>query len=115
MGKTDGVYQPGQTGIDGLYRHPNPPPDFVVTEAKFGKGQLRKLTDGTKQMSNDWVEERLAKAVDPDANPALLDEVERAWRSGRIDKYLVKVQADGTTTVKQLNDKAHIIGNVPGF
>ncbi|MFC0326068.1 hypothetical protein ACFFH6_10200, partial [Halomonas organivorans] len=117
IGRTDGVYQPGQTGIDGLYRNPphRRPPDFVVTEAKFGRGRLGKLADGTKQMDNFWVEERLADAVDPDANPVLADEVDRAWRAGRIDKYLVRVKHDGSTTVKQLNDKAHIIGNVPGF
>lgn len=33
LGNTNGTYTPGQTGIDGVYRHPNPPPDYVITEA----------------------------------------------------------------------------------
>ncbi|MGP5714048.1 hypothetical protein ACTXPD_18880 [Vreelandella alkaliphila] len=57
----------------------------------------------------------LAKAVGPKTNPTLFDEVMESWGAGRIDKYLVRVKHNGSTTVKQLNDKAHIIGTVPGF
>src|SRR5690606_24498646 len=40
LGNTNGTYSPGQTGIDGVYRTPNPPPDYVVTEAKYGNARL---------------------------------------------------------------------------
>jgi len=115
IGRTDGVYQPGQTGIDGLYRNPSPPPDFVVTEAKFGSGRLGRLADGTKQMDNDWVRRRLFEATDGRRNPALYREVEKAQRAGRIDKYLIRVKSDGSSRVRLLDDNARIIGDAPGF
>ena len=34
VGKTDGNYEPGKTGIDGVYKSPTPPPDYVITEVK---------------------------------------------------------------------------------
>ncbi|MFG6177471.1 hypothetical protein ACGTN6_09525 [Halomonas sp. THAF12] len=106
---------PGQTGIDGLYRTPphKRPPDFVVTEAKFGRARLGKLADGTKQMDNRWVERNLAKAVDDD--PVLLDEVQASWDAGRIDKYLVRVKPDGSSRVRLLDDNARVIGDAPDF
>ncbi|MFG6177468.1 hypothetical protein ACGTN6_09510 [Halomonas sp. THAF12] len=115
VGRTDGKYVPGQTGIDGLYRHPDPPPDFVVTEAKFGRARLGKLADGTKQMDDFWVEERLADAVDPKANPALYDELMESWETGRVDKYLVRVKHNGSARVRQLDERARVIGTPKGF
>ncbi|MGR8932525.1 MAG: hypothetical protein ACU836_18025 [Gammaproteobacteria bacterium] len=29
IGNTDGVYHPGKQGIDGVYKHPDPSPDYV--------------------------------------------------------------------------------------
>lgn len=33
---------PKGQGIDGVWRNPNPPPDYVITEAKYGTGRDRK-------------------------------------------------------------------------
>ncbi|WKJ88907.1 hypothetical protein QZJ86_12840 [Methylomonas montana] len=32
VGNTDGNYYPGKQGIDGVYKNPSPPPDYIITE-----------------------------------------------------------------------------------
>ena len=60
LGKTDGKYKPGHNGIDGVYKNPNPPPDYVITEEKYGSSQLNKgLAGGTNQMDDAWIKARL--------------------------------------------------------
>ncbi|MEJ6475923.1 hypothetical protein [Pseudoalteromonas piscicida] len=89
LGKTDGNFKPGETGIDGIYLHPNPPPDFVITEAKYNKARLGKTRDG-KQMNNRWVtKERLEKAG---LSRREQDKILRALRKndGSVQKLLIR-------------------------
>ncbi|MGR5149721.1 hypothetical protein ACQKP8_24625 [Photobacterium alginatilyticum] len=114
LGKTDGVYKPGVNGIDGVYRHPNPPPDFVITEAKYNKARLGKTKDG-KQMSNDWVtESRLKKAgMSKKERRKVLKGLKK--RDGIVEKYLIRNKPDGTLLVKRLDEEAHVVGKVSDF
>lgn len=51
-------------GIDGVYEDPTGgPPKFIIGESKYGSSQLSTLTDGTQQMSEEWVKNRLIEAV----------------------------------------------------
>ncbi len=50
---------PGHNGLDAVYRNPNPPPDYFVTDAKYGSAGLGRLKDGTEQMSPRWILPRL--------------------------------------------------------
>ena len=52
-------------GIDGVYEYKNPPPKYIIKEAKYDTSQLRTLPNGTKQMSDEWIfnQRRLEKAV----------------------------------------------------
>jgi hypothetical protein len=50
-------------GIDGVYENPNPPPKYVVVEAKYGTSQLGDTESSGKQMGDRWVEDRLEAAV----------------------------------------------------
>jgi hypothetical protein len=99
LGNTDGVYKPGQTGIDGVYKHPNPPPDYVITEAKYGNARLGNTADG-KQMSDKWVtgSKRLEKMglSSKDIN-AIKDGLE--FGDGTVEKSLVRVKPDGSTII----------------
>ncbi|QWV86660.1 hypothetical protein KQ224_00540 [Streptococcus parasuis] len=52
----------GHQGIDGVYYHKGTD-TYVVAEAKYNKAQLSTLSDGTKQMSEEWIEPRLFKSV----------------------------------------------------
>ncbi|MBX0291502.1 hypothetical protein K3G63_13715 [Hymenobacter sp. HSC-4F20] len=82
-------------GIDGVWKHGNPPPDYIITEAKFGKSRLGKTQDG-RQMSDTWIvgSKRLTKAVGEDE----AFEIERAIRLRRVEKRLHHVDATGQLT-----------------
>ena len=83
-------------GIDGVWKHHCPPPDYIITEAKYGKSRLSMTKDG-KQMSDNWVRgsKRLNKAVDDDV---LANEVRKSMRRGRVEKRLHQIAIDGTVT-----------------
>ena len=85
LGNTTGEYQPGKKGIDGIYAHPNPPPDYVITEAKYNKAQLGKTVDG-RQMSD-----------------------------GSVEKYLIRTKPDGSMSTRTLNGKGYVSGTPNGF
>lgn len=114
VGKTDGKYKPGQQGIDGIYNHPNPPPDFVITEAKYNTARLGKTKDG-KQMSNKWVnDERLRKAG---MNEEQRDDIIDALRNndGTVQKLLIRNKPDGSLVVKELGSDAKKISKPLGL
>ena len=115
VGETDGVYRGGETGIDGVYRHPNPPPDYVITEVKYDQSKLSTLADGTRQMSDQWVSERLAAKVGR-------EEAERiavALENSRVEKWMLKVKPDGSVAGSLIDGSGYVIrgnaGKVPGF
>lgn len=91
---------PRGTGIDGVWRNTSPPPDYVITEAKYGTSRLATLKDGTKQMSDDWVDARLNKAV----GPRQADRIREAMAEGRVEKRILQVDEHGTVTSKILTD-----------
>ena len=102
LGNTDGVYKPGQTGIDGVYKHPNPPPDYVITEAKYGNARLGNTADG-KQMSDKWVtgSKRLEKAgISSKDIKAIKEGLELG--DGTVEKKLIRVVENGGTTITTL-------------
>lgn len=106
VGKTDGVYEKGKNGIDGVYKNPNPPPDYVIAEYKYGSAQLEKgLADGTNQMSDRWVEDRLvAKVGNKEA-----DRIMESMRSGQVEKWVVRVGEDGATIAKKIDADGNVI------
>ena len=112
--KTNGKYTPGETGIDGIYNHPNPPPDFVITEAKYNTARLGKTQDG-KQMNNRWVnDKRLQKAgLNKQQRADILEGLED--NDGTVEKLLIRNKLDNSLVVKTLNKDAKIIGKTTGF
>lgn len=75
-----------ERGIDGIYRNPSPPPGFIVAETKFGSSQLSTLADGTRQMSDRWIEDRLEDALSPELfDEILLEGYDKALL--RVDKF----------------------------
>jgi hypothetical protein len=80
-------------GLDGVWKHGNPPPDYIITEAKYDTSRLGTTLDG-KQMSNGWIlgSSRLSKAVGDDE----ADKIIRAMkRRGGIEKRLHKITPAG--------------------
>ncbi|MHB9784075.1 PAAR domain-containing protein [Stenotrophomonas maltophilia] len=107
VGKTDGVYRPGENGIDGVYSHPDPPPDYVITEAKHNTGRLGgPYRDGTRQMDSEWINERLDSKVGVVEARRMRD----AMNQGRVESILIRVAEDGTTQSYKLGVDGRVIG-----
>jgi len=105
--------QPTGRGIDGVYMKPwsEPPPPYVVTETKFrtgGKFEAKNLpnTRSGKQMSDDWVEDRLVDAV----GRKTAADISKAG----YDKWLMVVDESGTVVdIAKLDSNANAIGKIP--
>ncbi|MCJ8155697.1 DUF4280 domain-containing protein [Chryseobacterium sp. SSA4.19] len=96
-------------GIDGVYKHPGPPPRYVVVDAKYGQAGLNTLSDGTRQMSDPWIQDRLANTVSR-------EEMRNITQSG-YDRVVAKVDANGNIIYRKVDADGYIIrgnaGNWP--
>lgn len=111
VGKTNGEYRPGEQGIDGVYKNKTPPPDYIITESKYGTSTLGKTADG-KQMSDDWLtDKRLIDKV----GEAEARKISQALNKGDVEKWLVNVKPDGTATKVLLDSGASKIGKPVPF
>ena len=88
---------PGHHGIDGVYEAPkvyaNDASEYIIVESKYsttGTGTLGSSNAG-KQMSEDWIEYNLTKAVGYEKAQIIL-------KSG-YDSILIHTAPDGTITV----------------
>ncbi|SHL34689.1 DUF4150 domain-containing protein [Phytopseudomonas punonensis] len=116
LGKTDGNYKPGQNGIDGVYKNSNPPPEYIITEAKYGSSQLNKrLADGANQMDDAWVMKRLDSTVGREQADLIRD----AMDAGTVQKILLRVDEGGNVTPRLIDSSGNVVrgnaGKVPGF
>jgi hypothetical protein len=80
-------------GIDGVWKNPSPPPDYVISETKYGSSQLGKTKDGP-QMGDKWIDRRLDKAV----GKAEADKIRDSMLEGKVEKWLLKVDEAGNVT-----------------
>ena len=86
---------PQGQGIDGVYENMNPPPQYVVGEAKFGSSKLGSTKDGM-QMSRNWIRNRLAKAV----GRVRANDIQMQG----YDRYLLQVDEAGNVTPSLLTE-----------
>lgn len=102
LGNTNGMYIPGETGIDGIYKHPKPPPRYVITEAKYGTAKLGNTADG-RQLSDSWItgSNRLQRAgLSAKDQKAIEQGLQRG--DGTVEKILLRVKPDGTVSRKTI-------------
>ena len=96
-----------QQGIDGVFFNPNGHPPFVITESKFGTSGLRRLRDGTLQMSDDWIFgelhgiTRIDRAVGRHARRQILAE--------GYTREVVNISSTGEVTIKKLDWLGNVI------
>ena len=64
----------------------------MISEAKYGSGQLSTLKDGTRQMSDKWIDGRLDQAVGRRMANQIRDAAERS----QVQKLLLRVVDPGT-------------------
>jgi len=88
---------PKGKGIDGVWKGANPPPEYIITEAKYGSSKLGRTKDG-KQMSDKWIDKRIEKAVGK--KEAI--KIRSAMRRGQVEKQLINVDKVGKVTVEIL-------------
>lgn len=81
-------------GIDGVWKNTSPPPEYVVTESKYGSSTLSTLKDGTKQMSDKWVNDRLDASVGRE----MADDIRDADSRGQVEKWLLNVDSNGNVS-----------------
>jgi len=98
-------------GIDGIYENANPPPKYVIDEAKYNTSQLNPATKDGPQMSDDWINgsDRLENQVGPDK----AQEIREALENGEVDRVLSKVDESGKVTTYKLNSNGEVIGTWP--
>lgn len=105
-----GEYKPGRNGIDGVYRNPNPPPDYVVLDAKYNTAALDNTLDG-RQMSDSWIRgdatgfNRLREAVGPKAAANIRTSLD----AGTAQRWLMHVDESGNVTIKVLDAFGKVI------
>jgi hypothetical protein len=91
---------PKGPGIDGVYKNSSPPPEYVIGEAKYGSSQLGDTADG-KQMSPEWVDQRLDKAV----GLRTADQIREAeLEPGGVERWVLRVDENGNVTKTVLKD-----------
>jgi len=104
-------------GIDGIYSNKNPNSNirYVINESRFNASQLCKMKKGIKQMSDEWLLEdggkRILEAVNGDEE--LMFDILEALGSGKVEKVLSKVDANGKVTTYRLDSTGKIIGTWP--
>ncbi|MBK9450213.1 MAG: DUF308 domain-containing protein [Bacteroidetes bacterium] len=89
-------------GIDHVYFKEGPPPLTLVVESKFGTSKLSKLADGTRQMSDVWIEARLRAAVGERKSTEILN-------TG-YESVLAKVDGGGNITYLLLDASGKVVG-----
>ncbi|KVV47943.1 hypothetical protein WK81_02465 [Burkholderia ubonensis] len=115
LGKTDEPYQPGETGIDGIYKNPRPPANYIITEVKFEGAPLKKnLADHTNQMDDAWVDKRLTKAVKDGKEVAA---IRKAMQDGKVEKWLLDVDRSGRIKKSLIDANGDVIrgSTIPKF
>jgi hypothetical protein len=124
LGNTNGEYQPGQTGIDGVYEAPESkqPPKYVVVEAKYGKAKLGKTKgpngETRKQMQDEWVTDvppdRLKKAgLDRKQQKEIREGLKDG--DGSVGKVVIRTNNKGEPKAKTVNSKGNIVRGNKGI
>jgi hypothetical protein len=124
LGNTNGQYQQGQTGIDGVYEAPasKQPPKYVVVEAKYGKARLGKTKgpngEKRKQMQDEWVTDvppdRLKKAgLDRKQQKEIREGLEDG--DGSVGKVVIRTNKKGEPKAKHVNSKGNIVRGKKGL
>ena len=93
LDSVESLDDPIHHGIDGVYYKADGAPPYVVAEAKYGSSQLSKTKNGVKQMSDEWIHDRLTSAVGSDLADEIMFE--------GFGKQLVRVNI-GNVNIKNL-------------
>ena len=93
---------PTHHGIDGVYYNPDGHPPYIIGEAKYGSSRLSILADGTPQMSDKWIIDRLENAVGEGVANDI--KMEMILNPDNVGSILVHVSSNGEIDITKLID-----------
>ena len=93
---------PTHQGIDGVYYNPDGHPPYIIGEAKYGSSRLSTLADGTPQMSDKWIIDRLENTVGEEVANDI--KMEMILNPDNVGSSLVHVSPDGGIDITELID-----------
>ena len=93
---------PTHQGIDGVYYNLDGHPPYIIGEAKYGSSRLAILADGTPQMSDKWIIDRLENAVGEEIANDI--KMEMILNPDNVGSTLVHVSSDGGIDITELID-----------
>lgn len=97
-----GLDDAGRKGIDGVYYNPNGHPPYIISEAKYNKAKLGNTLSDGKQMSKQWIENRLRKSV----GKKQAREIIKQKALGNVQSHLFNIKKNGNIIVNQLDEMA---------
>ena len=85
-----------RTGIDGVYEKTNPDGSktYVIADAKYNKSQLSETVNDGKQMSDQWIDNRLDNAVGKETADEIRDAAEDDPTSVKHEVYHIDPTVD---------------------
>ena len=97
-------------GTDDIWKNARPPPDYVITEYKYGSSSMGMTRDG-KQTSDDWLNgvntgrDRIREALGE------IDErsIRKAMKEGTVEKWLLRVDDAGNVIKRSLDAAGNVI------
>lgn len=93
---------PAHRGIDGVYYNPDGHPPYIIAESKFGSARLGVLKDGTPQMGDKWIIDRLKAAIGEEMANKI--RMEMILNPDNVGTVLVNVSTNGFVKKTQLID-----------
>ena len=97
-----GLDDAGRQGIEGVYYNPNGHPPYIISEAKYNKAKLGNTLSDGKQMSKQWIENRLRKSV----GKKQAREIIKQKALGNVQSHLFNIKKNGNIIVNQLDEMA---------
>jgi hypothetical protein len=98
----------GHQGIDGVYENTDDKPRYIILDAKYGSAQLSDTKDG-KQMSDDWIDNRLDEAVGKEK----ADEIrsESIENPDNVEKSVAHIDSEGNVSYKNVDSNGNEINS----
>ncbi|MEI3305524.1 MAG: polymorphic toxin-type HINT domain-containing protein [Dysosmobacter sp.] len=104
----DSLNSPGHQGIDGVYYKEDGNPQYIIGEAKYGSSRLGNTKADGKQMSNNWINNRLDNALGDNTALSQAIKDEMILNPDNVATNLYHIRPDGAVDVTPLNNGVKI-------
>lgn len=105
--KVTAINETVHQGIDGVYENSNPPPKYIIVDSKYGTAGLNPNTKDGKQMSEQWIDNRLDTSVGKEKADEIRKEM--ILNPDNVKSIVAHVDSEGNVTYNELDADANII------